>query len=110
MSQLFKIRLSFYPHGGLVAKLCMTLATPWTVARQAPLFVGFSRQEYWSGLPCPPSGDFPDPGIKPASLASLELTGGFFTTRATWEAITQQFPVICQLSSAFKKNLIQYFI
>ena len=45
MSQFFKIRLSFYPHGGLVAKLCMTLATPWTVACQAPLFMGFSRQE-----------------------------------------------------------------
>ena len=41
--------------------------TLWTIARQAPLSVGFSRQEYWSGLPCPPSGDFPDPGINPAS-------------------------------------------
>ena len=44
-------------------------ATPWTVARQAPLFVGFSRQEYWSGLPFPLPGDFPNPGIKPKSLA-----------------------------------------
>ena len=69
MSQLFKICLSFYPHGGLVAKLCMTLATPWTVARQAPLFVGFSRQEYWSGLPFPSPGDLPDPGIEPGSPA-----------------------------------------
>ena len=43
-------------------------ATPWTVAHQAPLSMGFSRQEYWSGLPCPP-GDFPDPGIEPASPA-----------------------------------------
>ena len=43
-------------------------ATPWTVAHQAPLSMGFSRQEYWSGLPCPP-GDFPDPGIEPTSLA-----------------------------------------
>ena len=40
----------------------------WTVARQAPLSMGFSRQEYWSGLPCPPPGDLPDPGIKPRSL------------------------------------------
>ena len=40
-------------------------ATPWTVARQAPLSMGFSRQEYWSGLPCPPPGDVPDPEIKP---------------------------------------------
>jgi len=38
--------------------------TQWTVARQAPLSMGFSRQEYWSGLPCPPPGDLPDPGIK----------------------------------------------
>ena len=42
-------------------------AAPWTVAHQAPLSMGFSRQEYWSGLPCPPSGDFPDPGIEPVS-------------------------------------------
>ena len=40
-------------------------ATPWTVTYQAPLSMGFSRQEYWSGLPCPPSGDLPNPGIKP---------------------------------------------
>ena len=43
--------------------------TPWTVAHQAPLSMGFSRQEYWSGLPCPPPGDLPNPGIKPRSLA-----------------------------------------
>ena len=55
--------------GGLVAKLCLTRATPWTVAYQAPLFMGFSRQEYWSGLPFPSPGDFPDPGIEPGSLA-----------------------------------------
>ena len=44
-------------------------ATPWTVARQASLSMGFSRQEYWSGLPCPPPGDLPTPGIKPRSPA-----------------------------------------
>ena len=44
-------------------------ATPWTVARQAPLFMGFPRQEYWSGLPFPPPGDLPDPGIIPLSPA-----------------------------------------
>jgi len=48
--------------------------------------VGFSRQEYWSGLPYPPPGDLPDPEIKPVSLMSPALAGGFFTTRATWEA------------------------
>jgi len=51
--------------------------TPWTVARQALLFMGFSRQEYWSGLPFPPPGDLPDLGIEPVSPA---LASGFFTT------------------------------
>ena len=54
--------------------------TPWTVAHQAPLSVGFSRQEYWSGLPFPTPGDLPDPGIESASLVSPALAGGFFTT------------------------------
>ena len=53
-------------------------ATPWTVAHQAPLSVGFSRQGYWSGLPCPPPGDLPRPGI--ASLASPAMAGGLFAT------------------------------
>ena len=56
-------------------------ATPWTVACQAPLYRGFSRQESWSGLPCPPPGGLPDPGIKHASLMSPVLAGGFFTKR-----------------------------
>ena len=51
--------------GGLVAKLCLALVTPWTGACQAPLSMGFSRQEYWSGLPFLYPGDLPDPGIKP---------------------------------------------
>ena len=53
---------------------------------QTPLSMGFSRQEYWSGLPCPHPGDLPDPGIELASLASPVLTGGFFTTSTAWEA------------------------
>ena len=57
-----------------------------TVAHQALLPMGFSRQEYWSGLPCLPPGDLPDPEIKPMSLMSPALAGGFFTTSATWEA------------------------
>ena len=52
--------------------------TPGTAACQAPLSLGFSRQEYWSGLPCPPLEDLPNPGIKPASLMSPALAGGFF--------------------------------
>ena len=50
--------------------------TPWTVARQAPLSMGFFRQEYWNGLPCSPPGDLPVPGIKPASLMSPALAAG----------------------------------
>ena len=50
-------------------KSCPTLATPWTVARQIPLSMEFSRQEYWSGLPFPSPGDLPDPGIEPRSPA-----------------------------------------
>ena len=55
--------------GGLVAKLCWTLATSWTVAHQAPLYTRFSRQEYWSGLLFSSPGDLPDPGIEPRSPA-----------------------------------------
>ena len=47
--------------------------------------MGFSRQEYWSGLPCPPPGDFPNPGIKPESLMSPALAGGFFSTKRIWQ-------------------------
>ena len=60
--------------------------TPLTVACQAPLSMGVSRQEYWHGLPCPPPGDLPHPGIEPASLMSPVLAGRFFTVSATWEA------------------------
>ena len=66
-------------------KSCMTLcslwtvlATLWTVAHPAPLSLGFSRQEHWSGLPCPSQGDLLDPGIKLASLMSPALASGFF--------------------------------
>ena len=62
---------------------CVCLfATLWTIACQAPLSMGFSRQEYWSALPCPPPGDLPDPGIEPLSLTSPALAGGLFTTSA----------------------------
>ena len=54
-------------------------SAPWTIARQASLSMEFSRQEYWSGLPFPTSGDLSDPGIEPASLVSPALAGGFFT-------------------------------
>ena len=54
--------------------------TPWTVACRAPLFIRLSRPADWSGLPFPPSGALPDPGIKPTSLASPALAGRFFAT------------------------------
>ena len=66
--------------------------TPWTVARQAPLSMGFPRQEYCSGLTFPSPGNLPDAGIEPESLISLDFTGGFFTTSTTWKA-----PAICLL-------------
>ena len=68
---------------------CPTLWDPMTIALQVPLSMGFSRQEYWSGLPCPPPGDLPDPGIQPAFLASPALVVEFFTTDTTWEARPQ---------------------
>ena len=61
---------------GMCTLNCVRLfATPWTVAWQAPLSMGFFRQEYWSGLPFPPSGDLPDPGIEPESPAFASCTG-----------------------------------
>ena len=64
---------------------CLTLPPLWTIAHQAPLSLGFSRQEYWSGLPSPSPGDLPNPGIEPASLMSPALEGGLFATSTTWE-------------------------
>ena len=66
----------------LALKIQYVPVTLWTVAHQAPLSMKFSKQEHLSGLPCPPSGDLPDLGIKPASLMSLALAGGFLTTTA----------------------------
>ena len=68
-------------------------AAPQTAVPQAPLSVGFSRQEYWSGLPCPPAGNLLDPGFKPSSLAFLAWAGCFFTTSTTWEPmVAKQVP------------------
>ena len=90
--------------------------TPWTVAHQASLSMGFSRQEYWSGLPFPPPGDLPNPGIEPTSPA---LEGWFFTTEpagtekgdrkglpVAWvNRIICHPPHLCQL---FTQNLLEY--
>ena len=71
--------------------LCVTL---WTVARQAPLSVGFSGQEYWRGTPCPPPGHLPNSGIEPTSLMSPALEGKFFTTSATWHNWLNHWPLV----------------
>ena len=65
----------------------LLFVTLWTVAHQAPLSMGFSSQEYWSGLLDPPPQDLPNPGMNLLSLASPALAGGFFITSATWEAL-----------------------
>ena len=68
---LYSLLLIYYSHVRL-------FVTPWTVARQAPLCEGLSRQEYWSGLPCPPPGDLPDPGIGPMSPVTPALQADSF--------------------------------
>ena len=65
---------------------CPTLCGPRTAAHQAPLSMGFSRPQSWSGLPCPPPGDLPDPEVEPESPVSPALAGRFFTTNATRES------------------------
>ena len=70
----------------ILLQLCPNLCDTRTVTCQAPLSMGFPRQEYWSALPFPPPGDLPDLGIEAVSLTSLALAGGFFTTSAPWEA------------------------
>ena len=71
-------------------------ATSWTVVHQTLLSMGFPRQEYWNGLPCPPPGDFPDPGIK---LSSPALAGGFFTTEPPGKPYVHIYTHICNLYS-----------
>ena len=77
--QKVKHKILYYMHVRPVAQLGLTLAY------QAPLSIGFPRQEYWSGLSCPSPGDLPNPGIEPVFLMSPALSGGFSTTSATWE-------------------------
>ena len=80
------------------------LATLWTVTHKAPISMGFSRQEHWSWLPCPPLRDFPNPEIKPELLTSPALEGGFFTTSTTYNYVVllccrYQHNIAKQLSS-----------
>ena len=69
--------------------MCTTFATPWTVVHQAPLSMGFSRQEYQSELPFPSPSDLPGPRIEPMALASPTFADRFFINCATWEAHNQ---------------------
>ena len=86
----------YFIHAHSWSKPCAWLfAIPWTVAHQAPLSVGFSRQEHWSGLPFPPPGDLPNPGMEPRSLSSPALADGFFIT--TWEALCLKLDFNCFL-------------
>ena len=68
-------------------QLSLTLCGHMDCSQSAPLSIGFSMQEYWSGLPCLPPGDLPVLGMEPVSLMSPALAGSFFTTSATWEAL-----------------------
>ena len=91
--------------------------TLWTIVHRVPLSTGFSRKEYWSGLPCPPPGDLPNPGIKATSLTCPALAGGFFTSSTTWEAHSNVYPylklylfsVITNLA-ACKNTLSRHFV
>ena len=81
--------------------MCPTLLSSWTVTHQAPLSMGFPRQEYWSGLPFPPAGDLPDPGRAAVSPVSLALAGGFFTTEQPRKPVVplflSRFFLICEI-------------
>ena len=73
-----------YTRACSVASVMSDFVTPWTVAHQTPLTMGFSRQEYWSGLPCPPSGDLPDQGIEPVSPALQAILYCWDTGESQW--------------------------
>ena len=90
--------------------------TLWTGAHQAPLSMAFSRQVYWSGLPHPPPGNLPDPGIEPTSFMSPALSRGFCTTSTTWDALGTltglgrfgEVPVSCNIKHFTQKQSDTY--
>ena len=92
---LAPLKTDSFPRRDSTLQSCPTLCDPTVqlfAAHQSPLSMGFSRWEYCSGLPCPPPGDLPKPGIKPKPLTSPALAGRFFTTNNTWEAQGDSFP------------------
>ena len=84
--------------GGHVLGHAHLFATPWTIALQVPMSIEFSRREYWSGLPCPPPGVLPDPGIEPASLASA---GRFFTTELPGKPMDYPHETVYKLKALY---------
>ena len=81
---------------------CQLFVTLQTVAHQASLSTGFSQQKYWNGLPFPPPGNLPNPGIEPISLIFPALAGRLFTTSATWEAPGSRVMVFTSYEKAVK--------
>ena len=102
ISSLIKTELCICVHVLRCFSSVCLFETLWTVAHQAPLSMGFSRQEYWNVLPCPPPGDFPDPRIKPRSHMSPALAGRFFTTSGSAVYISR-----CHISIFY--NVINIF-
>ena len=109
-----------------VAKSCLTLCDPVTVVRQAPLSMGFYRQEYWSGLPIPLPGDLSNQGVEPTSPASPILAGRFFTAESPWKLdfvytywlfkfllknyLPQTVSYVASIFQVFKISLVVLFI
>ena len=91
--------LLLWVHACYIASVMSDSVTLWTGAHQAPLSMEFSRQEYWSGLPCPSPGDLSNPGTEPTSLPYLALADGFFTIGIPMSKWGNLIPVICGYSS-----------
>ena len=96
---IWEQRYDFLP----IAQMLQSRLTlwPWTVAHQVPLSMGFSRQEYWSGLPCPPPGDLPNPGMEPTSPEISWIAGEFFTTGLSGKSVLLWL-YSCLIFQAFK--------
>ena len=118
--------LSVFDHWNICCVFAMSVCVPshfsrvqlfvilWTIAHQAPLSMGFSRQEYWSEFPCSPPGNLPDPGIESKSLMSPALAGRFFNTSATWEILGVVYGLyyveICSCSSYFLESFYHRWV
>ena len=108
---IFLVQWSFLCGGsGLVSKSCPTLVTTWTITCHAPLSMGFSRQEHWTGLPLPSSGDIPDPGIKPQSptLQADFLWGCVHVVFCYFKVCSRDFPDGATGNGEGNVNPLQY--